>query len=149
MDSLVVLPCDVINLPQPRPLRTWYKDGNLVYSEPSGDPVDNDEYSMENEILIPGVLEPATYSLFSDGSIRYNYAVQNISVPQFLPANITTIEQARDEVFDLLLGNWTCAVNNSLGAPPPITYLIRECGKTVNSVGVIIMITIGRHASDA
>lgn len=130
-DSRISLRCDVANEAQPPALRTWLKDGELVYSELDGDSIDSDEYSIENQILLPGVLDPVTFTTFGDGSIAYNYDVMNISVPAFVPEGVTTPQQARDVVFDLLLGNWTCVLNSSLGSPDPITYLIRECGKKV------------------
>ena len=117
-----------MNDPQPSPRRTWFKDGEQVYSAISGFTPDPSEFVMMNPILMPGVLDPITFSTLSDGSIVYNYEVENITSPQLLPPNTTTEEEAEQQVFELLLGNWTCMVNNTLGSAT-ITYVITDCGK--------------------
>ena len=128
MDSKVVeLDCIILNSPQPSPLRSWFKDGELVYSTISGLTVDPNDFLMDNPILVPGVLDPSPFTALGDGRIFYNYDIMNISVPSMLPPG-TTLEQATQEVFDLLIGNWTCLVNNTLGSST-VTYVIRECGK--------------------
>ena len=117
-----------MNDPQPSPRRTWFKDGEQVYSAISGFTPDPSEFVMMNPILMPGVLDPITFSTLSDGSIAYNYEVENITSPQLLPPGTTTIDEAKQQVFELLLGNWTCMVSNTLGSAT-ITYVISDCGK--------------------
>lgn len=127
------LGCDVINdplnppLPLPTPTRSWFKDGELIYSALLDDPPDASKFLMNNTIFVLGVLDPATLTLPSDGKIYYNTQVVNITSPSLI-AHITTIDQAREEVFDFVLGNWTCVVSNNLGTVS-LQHIISECGK--------------------
>ena len=126
-NKIVNLECEILGNPQPNPLRSWFKDGELVYSAINGFSPNPSDFFMNNPILVPGVLDPITLSALSDGTIVYNYEVRNITSPQQLPPG-TTEAQIEQQVFDLLLGNWTCIVNNTLGSTT-ITYLITDCGE--------------------
>ena len=132
-NRMLNLECDVHNdpasspIPQPTPTRSWYKDGNLVYTAEIGVMPDVTELFMNNTILQPGVLEPQIISLTTDGQILYNIHVDNISQPMLLLGG-TTINKAREQVFDFLLGIWTCVVSNSFGTTF-VNYMISECGK--------------------
>ena len=127
------LECDVHNdpanlpNPQPTPTRSWYKDGTLVYTAQLGVMPDATEFFMNNTILQLGVLEPKIMLLTTDGQISYNINVDNITVPALLPQG-TTINHAREQVFNLLLGIWTCVVSNRFGTTF-VNYTISECGK--------------------
>lgn len=137
MPEFITLECESVNNAQPTPVRTWFKDGEVVYSETVGFSIDLDsEYLMQRPILTPGVLNPITLTLLSAGTVIYNYLVFNITMPQALPDDFT-LQQARQEVFEILLGTWTCIVNNTLGSTPPITYTIRECGKCCHQQSTI------------
>ena len=132
-DTVVMLECEIPNdpsnppTPQPLPLQSWFKDGELVYTAPLDNTPDIDDFTMDNPVLIPGVLVPTTFTASADGTISYSTEVMNITfLPQLPPS--TTTEQARQMLFDLLLGNWTCVANNSLGTSS-VTYTIRECGE--------------------
>ena len=132
-DTVVMLECEIPNdpsnppTPQPLPLQSWFKDGELVYTAPLGTIPDIEDFVMDKQVLMPGVLDPTTFTADGDGTISYSTVVMNISIPVFLPPN-TTIEQARQMLFDLLLGNWTCVANNSLGTSS-VTHIVRECGE--------------------
>ena len=126
--KLVTLTCGLLNIPQPRAMRSWFKNDELIYTELTESSVDLSDYFMQFPILMTGVLDPTAFTATSDGIIFLNYEVDNITTPALLPPN-TTLEQAREEVFDLLLGNWECRVNNTLGSATPVMYLIRECGE--------------------
>ena len=123
----VLMECEILNDPQPTPRRTWFKDGKNVYSDLTGSFPDLTEYFIENSILVTGVLDPITITAPRDGTIYYNYEVMNITFPALLPPD-TTIAQAEQQVFQHLLGNWSCTVDNTLGSAT-VTYKIRECGK--------------------
>ena len=125
---LITLECGLLNVPQPQPRRSWFKDGELVYIALSGNTIDTTDFFMEFSILMTGVLDPSAFTATSDGTIFLDYQVENITMPQLLPPNVT-IEQARQKVFDLFLGNWTCTISNTLGSATPVTYIIRDCGK--------------------
>lgn len=126
----VTLKCGLLNTPQPQAMRSWFKNDELIYTEFTDSAVDLSEYFILFPILITGILDPPPLTATSDGTIFLNYEVNNITTPALLPMN-TTLEQAREEVFDLLLGKWECTVNNTLGSATPVTYLIRECGECV------------------
>ena len=107
----------------------WYKDGELVYSTPlEQTPNPNLDFFVENQILMPGIFDQIVLTPTIIGEIFYFYGVMNISMPDLLPPDITTLEQARQELFNLALGEWMCVVNNSLGTAS-VTYVIRECGE--------------------
>ena len=126
--KIVTLECGLLNIPQPQAMRTWFKDGGLIYTELTDSAVDLSDYFTQFPILMTGILDPAAFTATSDGTIFLDYTVDNITLPELLPQG-TTFEQAREEVFDLLLGNWMCTVNNTLGSTTPVTYIIRECGE--------------------
>jgi hypothetical protein len=81
---------------------------------------------MENPILLPGVFNISPFQILSDGTVTIYTGFANISFPELgMLAPNTTLEQAREELFDLFLGNWTCHVNNSLGSFS-VEYILRE-----------------------
>ena len=126
---MIPLECEIHNNPQPNPTRSWFKDGELVYSVLSGTSVSPTAYYMKYPILEFGVLEPPVFSAISDGTIYFNYEVKTIAFPDELSPN-TTIEQARQMVLEHLVGNWTCKVNNTFGSAISITYIIiDQCSK--------------------
>ena len=137
--TVIELECMILK-GQPSPLRSWFKDGELVYSAISGLDFDASDFLSDNPLLIPGVLDPTPFTALKDGIIFYNYDIMNISVPSMLPPG-TTLEQATQEVFDLLIGNWTCLVNNTLGLAM-VTYTIRECGKLIPKIATYYNIII-------
>ena len=132
-DTPVMLECEIpndpSNLPRPQPLtlRSWFKDGELVYTTTLDTTPDIEDFVRDKPVLIIGVLYPTTFAATVDGTISYSTVVMNITFQPPLPPN-TTIEQARQVLFDLLLGNWTCVANNSLGTSS-VTYITRECGE--------------------
>ena len=138
VDRVLNLMCDVRNdpsnppIPLPTPTRSWFKDGNLIYSAQLSAFLDASGFLMNNTILALGVLTPMILTLQQDGQIWYNTRVDNITQPGMIP-EVTTIDQARELVFDLSLGMWTCAVNNMFGTAA-VEYLIRECGKQMEVV---------------
>ena len=135
---MIVLHCEIPNeptmppLPLPTPSRSWFKDGKLVYIAELETVPDVDEYTMDNPVLITGVLTPDVFSATTDGTILYNTQVDNITFAMPLPLG-TTILQARQLVFDGLIGNWTCVANNTLGSSS-VTYVIKECGELSTNV---------------
>ena len=127
--ELFTLGCDIYDGPPtalPLPRRLWYKDGELVYSASLlGDSVDLTSFIIAHPILALGVLYPTVLIASEDGTIFYHAYVDNITHPTLLPPGITTIEQAEQQVLELLLGNWTCVVENSLGRKS-VTYSFRN-----------------------
>lgn len=115
--------------PVPTPQISWYKDGELVYSELTGrylNPNDS-AFIAANPLLAYGVFDQVPFVALSSGNIFLLGSVTNITSPSLLPPG-TTLKQAQDQLLTLLVGNWTCKLNNTLGSSS-ITYMIRECGK--------------------
>ena len=123
------LDCDVLiysPTPIPNPQRTWMRNNDVVYTAELGAAPDASEFIMNNTILMPGVLDPQTFTVLSDGQIFFTYQVENISAPGMIP-DVMSTEAAERILFNLLLGTWTCSASNELGSDS-ITYTIRECG---------------------
>ena len=71
-----------------------------------------------------GVLDPVVFSAASDGGLFFNTEVNNITVPSLVP-DVTTVFEAREQVYDILFGNWTCMISNDLGSSS-IEYIITD-----------------------
>ena len=117
--------------PFPIPQRSWYKDGELVYTANDGTLPDASEYFMKYPILMLGVLEPQSLHLFANGDLAYITDVNNITNNNLIP-DIADKEAARRYVFNHLLGNWTCFVSNNLGNDY-VSNII--CGKNCANIG--------------
>ena len=117
------------NLPQPNPLptRSWFKDGQLISSAQYRSHADIElTYLMENSILLTGVFNIPTFQVLPNGTITMYTGFTNITSPELgMLEPETTLEQARELLFDIFLGNWTCHVNNSLGSFS-VEYILRE-----------------------
>lgn len=117
------------SLPRPNPLptRTWFKDGQLISSSLYGSHADIEwTFLVENPILMIGVFNIPTFQVLTNGVITMYTGFNNITSPDLgMLAPETTLEQARELLFDIFLGNWTCHVNNSLGSFS-VEYILRE-----------------------
>ena len=126
------LECDVdFNVPRPipRPLLSWFKNGELVSSAQLYDTTAIDEsFLTANPVLTPGVFDVILFGVLSDGTAVLTTIFTNITSPVLgnLPPD-TTHEQARELLFSTYLGNWTCFVNNSIGSSS-VEYIVREYG---------------------
>ena len=128
---MLQLDCDVSNdqpHPLPVPMRSWFKDGELIYTQLLHSTPDASEFLMNHTILQLGVLDPHIFLLLTSGGIYYNTQVTNITLPSMLTDRSITIDEASELVFSILLGKWTCIVSNSLGTSS-VHYVISECGK--------------------
>lgn len=131
-----MLECDVLNdpnmppIPLPTPTRSWFRNGVRVYTATLEDTPDANEFLMNNTILTLGVLDPQVFTLATDGSVTFQTAVTNITSPQLIP-DIANVEEAEQELFDLLLGTWTCEASNNLETVR-IMYTIRACGELIS-----------------
>lgn len=85
-------------------------------------------FITEHPILTLGLLDPVVLTSNSSGTIYYNTRVHNVTRLELLPLSITTAAQVEQLVYDLLLGNWTCVVENDMGCDS-ITYTIKEPGE--------------------
>lgn len=127
------LPCPIPNeIPRPVPLptRTWFRDGVLAASALRGETVNVDmAFLMQFPILNMGAFDTAPFQVLVSGDLVFTTAFTNITNPMMAGlAPGTTLSQARAMLFDILLANWTCVANNSLGASS-ISNFIRMCGK--------------------
>ena len=113
--------------PLPRASRSWFKDGQMVSSTLIGGSALIDEsFLMAHPILNIEVFDTPPLTLVPYGDLIVYLGFRNVTSPfSGMLAPTTSIEQARDMVFDILLGNWTCLVNNSLGTSS-IDYVVRE-----------------------
>ena len=123
--------------PFPIPQRSWYKDGELVYTANDGTLPDASEYIMKYPIFMPGVLEPQALFLYDDGTIFYSIPIYfiinyNDLIPDLIP-DIADKEAVRRYLFNHLLGNWTCFVSNNLGNDS-VSYIITDCGKNCANI---------------
>jgi hypothetical protein len=117
--------------PVPSPSVSWFKDGQLVSSTLLGDSTMIEEsFLTQNPILIPGVFNITIQFLLeyssSTTAMYLSTVFTNITNPML--GNLTpdtTLEQARQLLFDTFLGNWTCFVNNSVGSAS-VEYILRE-----------------------
>ena len=129
----VVLQCTVLNeVPQPIPLPTlmWFRDGVLAASASFGSDFEVDmAFLIQFPILFAGVFDIPILLFLSNGSLVFSTIFTNITNATLgnLPVD-TTPAQARAMLFDILLANWTCAANNTLGLST-VEHQIRMCGK--------------------
>ena len=135
----VLLGCTVSNevpRPVPPPTVTWLRNGAPVASTVLGAGFNLDmDFLMQFPILTPGVFShdrgyiSLTFQVLSSGELFFNTRFDNISNPMLgnLPVDIT-LRQARAKLFDILLANWTCVANNSLGTSA-VEHHIEMCGK--------------------
>ena len=114
-------------LAYPNPKRTWTKDGILIHSTPHGENPDLTTYVNGRTLLMPGSLHPTPLTATKDGSIVISYRVNRISSSSIFKEGYD-LSTARDGVFKLLLGTWTCGVSNSYGSDV-VTTEIMDCGK--------------------
>ena len=126
--------CDVINDISPFPLRSfWFKDGQPIFSD---SPVIEESFLVQNPILMPGVFNVPPVQFSHRKMILYT-TFTNITDPMLGGlAPDTSLEQARQLLLDIFLGNWTCFVNNSLGSAS-VEYIIREFGKLYKCLSLL------------
>ena len=133
------LSCTVSNevpRPVPPPTLTWLRNGVPAASAFIGEAFDVDmAFLMQFPILTPGVFShdrgyiTPTFQVLLSGELFFSTEFTNISDPLLgnLPVS-TTRRQARAMIFDIILANWTCMANNSLGTAV-VEYHIGMCGK--------------------
>ena len=81
----------------------------------------NMEFFAANMLLVPSVLTPQVFLPTVDGAITFLTRVDNAS-----QAGITE-DVARNLLFDIYLGDWTCSASNAYGSDTATTN-VRECG---------------------
>ena len=115
----------------PSPSREWYKDDVLIYSvDRIGRSVfrglNLDFYSQgNNSLLLPGALLPMPCVLRNDGSIEVNFETLRVMLQDRVPEEVTDAN-LQGMLFETLLGNWRCEVENILGSQSAVT-VISEC----------------------
>lgn len=112
--------------PIPTPNRIWEKDGVIVYNVTDGQnpivAINSDFYIMTNPLLRPGILDPQNFLPAISGKITFLTRVSS-STKAGVNESI-----ARDQLFDSLLGEWSCSATNVYGSDRA-TSAIHECGK--------------------
>ena len=140
------LPCTFSNeipRPVPPPTITWFRNGVLVASAPSGTPPMLDmNFLLQFPILNMGVFDATTIAFLQNGQLIFNTETfVNISMPALGNLTATTTPaQARAQLFNIMRGNWECVANNTLGEGS-LQYNIRMCGKlkVLGNIGMTIL----------
>jgi hypothetical protein len=113
----------------PHPVRTWVKDGQLIYSrtDSSSAAVNESFYAVRNNSLfLPQVVDPPPFDAVSfPGGIFLDTEASNLSMPFLAPPGVTTDNVAR-AVFNSLLGDYMCSQSNVYGTDSARTT-ISEC----------------------
>ena len=139
-DTLVIeITCDVfgenpaehLSIPVPFPSRKWYKDGVLLYSvDFIGRNVyygrNPDFFTGEKALLEYGVVMPPPLYTPQEGQLVLLFDQNShLTAPQLSPDG-TRNETVPVDVFNALLGRWSCEVGNSLGMQSAET-VVTEC----------------------
>ena len=128
---------DEVPLPIPLPCLKWFRNGlEVARAAKFGESFELDiNLQMQFPILTPGVFSSSgiifpPFQIFPSGEVIFTTEYfDNITVPMLGDlAPDTTLRQARATLFDILLANWTCVANSSLGTAA-VEYLIGVCGK--------------------
>ena len=123
---------DEVPTPVPIPIRTWTKDGVVIYSDEVGQLPDVDAFVMDNPIYTSGIFDPGVLVTPRDGSIIFSTTFDNATASTFLEMIGFTPATAREELLRFALGTWTCTASNNLGNVS-INYVIRRCGKLTSA----------------
>lgn len=137
-DLLLELSCNVLgeNLTEhasiafPLPSRKWYKDDILLYSV---DPISKEVckginpsfFWGKNALLDQGVVSPSPLLPLQDGGLVLFFSSASNLTSSSFPQGTTNATLAGD-VFNVLLGKWSCEVENILGKQAAET-VITEC----------------------
>ena len=136
----VQLQCTIIvevPLPFPIPSLTWFRNGlEVARAAKFSESFELDSnFQMQFPILTPGVFSSSgnfflPFQILSNGVVVFTTeSFDNITMPMLGGlAPDTTLRQARAMLFDILLANWTCVANSSLGTAA-VEYLIGMCSK--------------------
>ena len=74
---------------------------------------------------MPGLFSPDTLIASFDGSLTYNTRVDNITSPSVLADLGIAASDVEELIFNRLLGNWTCVLQNDVGTAI-VQYLVHE-----------------------
>lgn len=115
-------------LAYPIPNRTWTKDATIVVNSTEHGKTPDLANLLDTQLLLmPGSLHPTPFSAAKDGSITFTTQVRRISSPtRFMEGY--TLDDARNDLFEFLLGTWTCGVSNRYGFDA-VSTMITDCGK--------------------
>ena len=114
----------------PTPDLSWIIQGDLLYQG-----LEDGEVQLIPEFFVdpPSRILLAPYSVFPSvlstdrfGDIELNLRAENLTHPfSMLPPGVT-LDNFRDALFETLLGEWTCRVNNTFGVVSA-TSTITDC----------------------
>ena len=127
------VPCPVPNevpRPIPPPTITWFRDGVPAASATQGENFDvNKALLIEFPILNMGVFGFSPLQVLYSGELVFTTEITNITNPMLggLAPDVT-LSEARALLFNILLANWTCVANNTLGLSS-VSNFLRMCGK--------------------
>ncbi len=128
MNCAIILLCTLRNKDTalPVPSKQWQLNGQTIFTGESG--MMNTDFLMtgDNMLLSPGLIYPTPVRLSLE-YVQINLCSHNVTMADLLPDGVSRLN-FKDRLFDLVKGQWTCRLNNSLGTASAITY-ISECGK--------------------
>ena len=115
----------------PAPSVKWILNNEIIHEDTES--MMNTDFleSGNNKLLSPGLINPIPLT-FSNSLefVTINLCLWNIT-SELIPEGIN-IDNIHDNLFELILGNWTCQQNNSLGSSSAST-LISECGMRIKT----------------
>ena len=125
--------------PVPPPTLAWLRNGEQIAFNPqAGTTFDLNEpllmrFLIGNPILMSGVFSSGgtilpTFQILQSGGILFSTEFDNITDPML--GNLapgTTLGEARNMIYGLLIANWTCVANSSLGVSS-VENVFRMCG---------------------
>ena len=125
--------------PVPAPTLAWFRNGRrIAFTEMFGTAFELSEPSlmrflMENPILMNNVFSSGgvplpAFQILSSGEIVVSTEFDNITDRMMGDlADDVTLGEARNMIYDILLANWTCVANSSLGVAS-VENVFRMCG---------------------
>ena len=115
-----------IPIPYPHPSRSWAQNQTLVYSVPSIGitPVSflNDGFFLDSVLQEPATNPPA-FQMYNDGSLLMKLGPTELIYPLLAPNSSPETVQA--DVFEALLGVWTCTLTSDLQTEAATTVITK------------------------
>ena len=126
------LECPVVEDVFPNFNRTWMKDDMLIYRELNGrDPAIENEFFMTGGRQLLMRTNPVAFQInpLNLEQLQINTMLNNVTLP---PPGVNQMN-FMDIAFDLLLGTYTCEVDNVFGSDTA-SIVVRECGELSETV---------------
>ena len=95
----------------PIPVRTWRLNDTLVYTKRDGEITDGSLSGdfITDSVLRAGVVEPQPFFVVSNGAFFMDFTARTLVQPLLAPSS--SVETVKRDVFNALMGTWTCTVS--------------------------------------